>query len=114
MPRTVIKGQALTDFIVKFTTPKEKRPEETPTIPTTKIPKWGLYMDGSSNEGGSEAIMILVSPEGHRMHCALKFGFTSGETHLYDLAMAFRGLGNRSHRPTTYRPTCFQICCSRS
>ena len=32
-------------------------------------------MDGSSNEGQSGAGLILVSPEGHRMHCALRFGF---------------------------------------
>ena len=30
-------------------------------------------MDGSSNEGGSGAGLILVSPEGHQMHCVLRF-----------------------------------------
>ena len=39
------------------------------------LPKWGLYVDGSSNEGGSGADLILVSPEGHQMHCTLIFGF---------------------------------------
>ena len=75
VPRPTIKGQALADFIAEFTTPVEKRLEEAPTIPTTKIPKWGLYVDGSSNGGGSGAGLILVSPERHRMHCALKFRF---------------------------------------
>ena len=32
-------------------------------------------MDGSSNDGGSGASLILVSPEGHRIHYALRFGF---------------------------------------
>ena len=32
-------------------------------------------MDGSSNDGGSEANLILVSPEGHRIHYTLRFGF---------------------------------------
>ena len=32
-------------------------------------------MDGSSNEGGLGAGLILVSPKGHRMHCALRFKF---------------------------------------
>ena len=41
----------------------------------TIIPKWGLYVDGSSNEGGLGADLILVSPEGHQMHCALRFRF---------------------------------------
>ena len=58
-----IKGQALADFIAEFTTPKDKQPEEATVVPTTKTPKWGLYMDGSSNEGGSGAGLILVSPE---------------------------------------------------
>ena len=32
-------------------------------------------MDGLLNEGRSGAGLILVSPEGHRVHCALRFGF---------------------------------------
>ena len=32
-------------------------------------------MEGSSNERGSGAGLILVTPEGHQMHCALRFGF---------------------------------------
>ena len=32
-------------------------------------------MDGSSNDGGSGVSLILVSPEGHRMNCALRFRF---------------------------------------
>ena len=63
VPRPAIKGQALVDFIVEFTTPEDKRPKEAPMIPTKKIPKWGLYVNGSSNEGGSGAGLILVSLE---------------------------------------------------
>ena len=74
MPRA-IKGQALVDFIAEFTTPKDKRPEEAPKILTGRIPMWGLYVDGSSNKGGSGASLILVSPKGHQMHCILRFGF---------------------------------------
>ena len=40
-----------------------------------RILKWGLYLDGSSNEGGSGAKLILVSPEGHQMNYALMFRF---------------------------------------
>ena len=32
-------------------------------------------MDGSSNNGGSGANLILVSLEGHQIHCALRFKF---------------------------------------
>ena len=65
MPWPTIKGQALTDFIVEFTTLEEKRPQETLIIPTARIPKWGLYIDRSSNEGGSGAGLKLVNPEEH-------------------------------------------------
>ena len=75
MPWPAIKGQALVDFIAEFRTLEEKRSEEAPTILTVRIPKWGLYIDRSSNEGGSGAGQILVSPEGHRMHYALRFKF---------------------------------------
>ena len=34
-------------------------------------------MDGSSKDGGSGTDLILVSPEGHRIHCALRFRFKS-------------------------------------
>ena len=62
MPQPAIKGQALADSIVELTTPTKKQPKEAPTIPTAKIPKWSLYVDGSSNEGGSRAGLILVIP----------------------------------------------------
>ena len=75
IPQPAIKGQALADFIAEFTAPDDKRPEEVLITPTTKLPKWELYMDGSSNKGGSGAGLILVSLEGHRMHCTLRFGF---------------------------------------
>ena len=32
-------------------------------------------MDGSLNDGGSGAGLILVSPKGHRIHCAFMFIF---------------------------------------
>ena len=53
MPQPTIKRQVLADFITEFTTPEEKRPEEALTILDTRISKWEMYMDGSSNEGGS-------------------------------------------------------------
>ena len=38
IPQPAIKRQALFDFIVEFTTLEDKRPEEAPAVPTTKIP----------------------------------------------------------------------------
>ena len=75
LPQLAIKGQALADFIAEFTTPEGKRPDETPTAPIIKLPTWKLYVDGSSNEGGYGACLILISSEEHRVHCALRFGF---------------------------------------
>ena len=56
--------------------------EEALVIPTTMLPKWGLYVDGYSNEGGSGAGLILVSPEGHRMYYALRFSFKASNNEV--------------------------------
>ena len=32
-------------------------------------------MDSASNDTGSRAGMMLISPEGHKIHCAICFGF---------------------------------------
>ena len=82
MSRPAIKGQALVDFITEFTTPEDKQPEEAPTAPTLKIPKRGLYVDRSFNEGGSRAGLILVSLKGHRVHYALRFGFKASNNEV--------------------------------
>ena len=39
-------------------------------------------MDGSSNEGESGASLILVSLEGHRVHCSLRFGFKASNNEV--------------------------------
>ena len=87
-PRPAIKGQALAYFIAEFITPAEKRPEEAPSIPTANIPKWGMYVDESSNERGSGTGLILVNPEGHHMHCALRFGFKASNKAEYETLIA--------------------------
>ena len=57
-----------------------------------QIPKWGLYVDGSSNDGRSGAGLILVNPEGHRMHCALRFRFmaSNNETEYESLMVELK------------------------
>ena len=37
--------------------------------------QWILYMDGTSNKNGFEAGMMLINPEGHKIHYALHFRF---------------------------------------
>ncbi|KAL5539705.1 hypothetical protein UlMin_045788 [Ulmus minor] len=73
-PRTGIKGQALADFIAEFTyqpTSLESAKELVP--PPGSL--WHLYVDGSSTDNCSGAGVILVSPEGVRLSCALRFRF---------------------------------------
>ena len=36
---------------------------------------WKVFVDSSSNENGSGAGIISISPKGHRFHSALRFGF---------------------------------------
>ena len=56
-PQTAIKGQALVDFIAKFTfSSKEDRDRQMDLL------KWKLYVDGFSNENGSRAGLIDKSP----------------------------------------------------
>ena len=64
-PRPAIKGQALVDFITEFSHKPNERPKKDLSPSTPQVPKWGLYVDGSSNDGGSGADLILVRPEGH-------------------------------------------------
>ena len=54
--RTAIKEQALADFIVEFTFPLEEDWDG-----QKEPPKWKLFVDGSSNENGSGAELMLVS-----------------------------------------------------
>ena len=37
--------------------------------------QWTLFVDGASNENGSEARIMLISSKEHKIHYALHFGF---------------------------------------
>ena len=91
-----IKGQALTNFIGKFTYSNKTKVARTTNIAeatnkvemernevTAKMLKESdlqgkqcvLYVDRASNENRSGAGMMLVSPEEYNIHCVLHFGF---------------------------------------
>ena len=36
---------------------------------------WTLYVDDASNDTRSRAGMMLISPEGHKIHCVIHFRF---------------------------------------
>ena len=49
---------------------------ETSAIRQEDADQWNLYVDSAFNENGSRASMMLISPEGHKIHYALRFGFS--------------------------------------
>ncbi|KAL2490768.1 Ribonuclease H [Abeliophyllum distichum] len=69
--RTTIKEQALVDFVVESS--QGNVPKSAPGTP--KLPACKLYMDGSSGEAGFGVKIVLISPEGHKLNCALRFDF---------------------------------------
>ena len=73
--RTAIKGQALVDFIVEFTYNVNLSTEVIgkPALDLSRL--WKLYVDGSSNENGAGAGLMLISLEGHNIHYAVRFRF---------------------------------------
>ncbi|KAM2154451.1 hypothetical protein ACFX1Q_046273 [Malus domestica] len=96
------KGQVVVDFIADFTypvdivsTPKEvvSLPSETQKIePTTSA--WSLYVDGSSNQQGCRAGLVLTTPDKVAMEYAFHFKFKASnneaeyETFLAGLRLA--------------------------
>ena len=89
---TEVKGQALADFIAEFTysnavevTRMTNSIEATKAVGVKGIEDsestegdtehWTLYIDSASNDTGSGVDMMLISPEGHKIHCTIRFGF---------------------------------------
>ena len=87
-----IKGQALANFIVEFTyadaakvagtmenanaaKAAEALREKNSALTRKDFEQWTLYMDDASNDTESRADIMLISPEGHKIHCALRFRF---------------------------------------
>ncbi|KAL5545437.1 hypothetical protein UlMin_005124 [Ulmus minor] len=69
-PHTAINGQALAEFTYQPTSLESAK--ELVQSPSSL---WHLYVDGSSTDNYSGAGVILVSPEGVRLSCALCFRF---------------------------------------
>ena len=76
-----MKGQALADFVAEFTgipigEPMEEMESQNQT------PSWKFFVDGSSNEHNARACLILITPEGHRFHCAIRFDFIASNNEV--------------------------------
>ncbi|KAK0570589.1 hypothetical protein LWI29_003554 [Acer saccharum] len=74
LPRTVIKAQAVADFVAEFTEPSIEVARMM-VEQNKKIFKWQLRVDGSSNTHGSGAGVVVSTPEGDLVECALRFDF---------------------------------------
>lgn len=83
LPRTSIKGQALSDFLVECSTVNPLEHSSIPTVQTEAeyfkaegiVPPWALYVDGSSTTNCSGAGTLLVSPEGFEIKQSIQFEF---------------------------------------
>ncbi|GFS42455.1 hypothetical protein Acr_00g0079950 [Actinidia rufa] len=84
-PRMAIKAQAqaLADFIVESnhegtpqpkTVPLENEISKEPT-PEKDLAHWILFVDGSSNQHGCGAGLIIQTPSGEQMEYAIRIGF---------------------------------------
>ena len=68
MPRTVVKSQALVDFVADWTPLAHQN-----TQPQNQI--WMLYIDGAWGHLGARASTILVAPSGLRTKNAARLEF---------------------------------------
>ncbi|GJW36474.1 reverse transcriptase domain-containing protein [Tanacetum coccineum] len=74
--RNAIKAQILADFLAE-TKEEDEETDFKEKQQTKQTTRWKLYTDGASSGDGSEAGLIIVSPEGTEFTYALKFEFTT-------------------------------------
>ncbi|KAK0574862.1 hypothetical protein LWI29_030229 [Acer saccharum] len=73
-PKAAVKGQAVFEFIAEFTEPDAEVRRAMEDEQTTKF-QWKLHVDGSSNTHGSGAGIVITTPEGDTVECAMRFDF---------------------------------------
>ena len=57
----------------KTTNVAEALREKYSTLIKENAEQWTLYMDSASNDTRSGIDIMLISPEGHKIHCVLRF-----------------------------------------
>ncbi|XP_034198943.1 uncharacterized protein LOC117614289 [Prunus dulcis] len=100
VPRPAEKGQAIADFISELT-PLTAQPTPEAVTETglpdeldaerfdTSTPVWGLHVDGSANQQGCGAGLVLTTPDGLKIEYALRFDFrTSNNEAEYEALLA--------------------------
>ncbi|KAI5343293.1 hypothetical protein L3X38_011169 [Prunus dulcis] len=100
VPRPAEKGQAIADFIFELTpstaqsapeavTETGLQEEQTTGSFDTSTPVWGLHVDGSANQQGCGAGLVLTTPDGLKIEYALRFDFrTSNNETEYEVLLA--------------------------
>ena len=101
MPRTVIKGQALTDFVAELTYPttalggaidmpsrsvKHKKDDELTNLSNV----WSLRINDSSNINGSGVDVILERPTGEKINYTLRLEFSASNNEVEYEALLVR------------------------
>ena len=85
MPRTIVKGQVLTDLVAKFAEPTSEggggplNPNEKliGTVSQQEPTRWKAHVDGTANQRGLGVGLVLVSPEGITIEKSLRLGFSA-------------------------------------
>ncbi|XP_066320478.1 uncharacterized protein [Miscanthus floridulus] len=78
IPHTAIKSQALMDFVAEWTKVQ---------LPTSNVTHeyWTMYFDGSIMAPSLGARVVLISPDGSRLHYAIRIHFlASNNTMEYE------------------------------
>ncbi|XP_077251992.1 uncharacterized protein LOC143891256 [Tasmannia lanceolata] len=60
----------------------EDAPSPTSPLPCSEEPLWEVYVDGSSNKGGSGAGLVLTGPDDFVLNYALRFGFRASNNEI--------------------------------
>ncbi|KAM1786961.1 hypothetical protein ACFX14_039537 [Malus domestica] len=89
-PKLAEKGQTVANFIANFTYPVDivSTPKKVVSLPSEaqKIeptaPAWSLYVDGSSNQHGCGAGLVLTTPDKVAMEYALRFKFKASNNEV--------------------------------
>ena len=65
-PRTAIMAQALANFVAQFTAKEDE---------DSRLATWMIWINGLSNQQAKGAGILLQSPEGDTIECAIYFQF---------------------------------------
>ena len=85
MPRTLIKGQVLTDLVAEFAeglaeneSEEHRMGEKSVGLVTAQEPlQWKVYVDGVANQKGSGVGLVLISHEKLIVEKSLRLGFSA-------------------------------------